>query len=310
MALQAAAAWVEAGILLGLVHRHATRLSWRPSRDVARRLAREGLPLFLLVALELVLTRTDVLLLARMVGADAVGLYVPAVRILEYVAIARTGAGGALFPFLASRGFTSAADLSRAYQGARRLYAMYALGCAVILTAGARPIVALLFGVAYLPGALVLKILAWAMVADLAAGPVAEVILVRRARLGPLVPPTAALALASLLLNLWLVPRWSYVGAAAAGLVTAVIGLAVRAWWIRQLLREAPPPVWAVLWRPGVSALAMAAVFGLMQGAGFWVAVGPAVLAYVLALLGTGAVGIGEITHAARALARKGAPLS
>jgi O-antigen/teichoic acid export membrane protein len=242
-------------------------------------------------------------LLARLVGADAVGLYVPAVRILEYVIIARAGAGGALFPFLASRGHASAADLGRAYQEARRLYTVYAMGCAVILIAGARPIVSLLFGAAYLPGALVLKILAWAMVADLAAGPVAEVILVRRAPLGPLVPQTAALALASLLLNLWLVPRWSYVGAAAATLATAVVGLALRTWWVHRLLREAPPSLWAVLWRPAVSALAMAGVFGLMQPAGFWIALGPAALTYVLALVATGAVRVEEIARAARALA-------
>jgi O-antigen/teichoic acid export membrane protein len=232
-----------------------------------------------------------------------VGLYVPAVRIIEYVVIARAGAGGALFPFLAARGPASAADLGRAYQEARRLYVVYAMGCAVILTAGARPIVSLLFGATYLPSALVLKILAWAMVADLAGGPVAEVILVRRARLGPLIPPTAALALASLLMNLWLVPRWSYVGAAVAALTTTLIGLGLRLWWIRGLLQEATPSLWGALWRPAVSALAMAAVFGLMWPAGFWVALGPAGLAYVLTLVATGAVRVEEIARAARTLA-------
>jgi O-antigen/teichoic acid export membrane protein len=302
MALQAVAASVEAAILLALVHRHAARLAWRPSREVLLRLAREGLPLFVLVALDLTLTRTDVLLLARLAGADAVGLYVPAVRILEYVVIARAGAGGALFPFLAARGQASARDLGRAYQEARRLYLVYAMGCAVVLTAGARPIFALLFGAAYLPGAPVLQILAWAMVADLAAGPVAEVILVGRAALGPLVPPTAALAAVSLLLNLWLVPRWSYLGAAGAALATALMGLGLRTWWVRRLLRQAAPSLWAALWRPALSALAMAAVFGLMRAAGFWIALGPAALAYGLALAVTRAVRVDEIARAVRAL--------
>jgi O-antigen/teichoic acid export membrane protein len=302
MALQAGAAWVEAALLLGLAHRYATRLSWQPSRDVMRRLAREGLPLFLLVALDLTLTRIDVLVLARLAGPDAVGLYVPAVRILEYVVIFRTGVGGALFPFLAARWQGSPGDLSRAYQEARRLYVVYAVGCAVVLTAGADSIVGLLFGAAYLPGALVLKILVWAMVADLAAGPVAEVILVRRAPLGPLVPATGALALTNLLLNLWLVPRFSYAGAAVAALATAVIGLGLRTWWVQRLLHEAPPSLWAALWRPAVGALAMAGVFGLTRPTGFWVAIGPAVLCYAVTLVATGAVRVEEIARVSRAL--------
>jgi O-antigen/teichoic acid export membrane protein len=303
MALQAGAAWVEAALLLGLAHRYATRLSWQPSRDVMRRLAREGLPLFLLVALDLTLTRIDVLVLARLAGPDAVGLYVPAVRILEYVVIFRTGVGGALFPFLAARWQGSPAELSRAYQSARQAYVIYAVGCAVLLTAGADSIVGLLFGSAYLPGALVLKILAWAMVADLAAGPLAEVILVRRVPLGPLVPAVGALALLNLLLNLWLVPQLSYTGAATAALATAVVGLGLRAWWARRVLREAPPSLWGALWRPAAGALAMAAVFALLRPIGFWLAIGPAGCSYAVTLVGTGAIRVGTITQAVRATA-------
>jgi O-antigen/teichoic acid export membrane protein len=176
------------------------------------------------------------------------------------------------------------------------------VGSAVALTLGAEAIVGVLFGSAYLPGALTLQILAWAMVADLCAGPFGEVIFVSRQPLTRYIPAMAGLAGLNLALNLWLAPRWSHVGAAVAALVTALTGLAVRTVWVRRLLEAASPSLPATLWRPALAALGMAGTLVVMRPAGFWLALLPAGLVYGALLVVTGAVRLEEIARATRAI--------
>jgi PST family polysaccharide transporter len=253
--LQGVSAWVEAALLLLLVHRRATPLRWEPSLAALRHVAREGALLFFLVLFEFTATRIDVLILARLRGPDAVGLYIPAVRIVEYVTLLRAGAGAALFPFLAARWGGEPERLGRAYQQALRLYALYTVGSAVVLTFGAEAILGLLFGPTYLPGVPALELLAWAMVLDALAGPFAEVVLVHRQPLARFVPVAGVLAALNVGLNLWIVPRWAHVGAALAALVTAGASMVARRSCLRRVLPPESLALGPVAWRPVLGGL-------------------------------------------------------
>lgn len=289
MVLQVVSAWSEAGLLLVLTHYRVSPLGWKPSLATIRWLAREGSILFSLTMLNLAKRRIDVLFLARFSGPEAVGWYIIGVRILEYLSIPRLGAIGALFPVMSVRWQESPDALSRVCTRALRFFALYAVGIAVVLSVGAEPLLGLIFGVSYLPGANALRFLAWAMVAHSLSGPIWAVIVISRRRLARLIPVIGVLALCNMGLLLWLIPRWAHIGAAMAALISASIGLVVHIWWIRGIVGVGELSFRAVIWRPILAGMAMAMVFLLLRSVGFWWSLFPAGLVYLSMLFAVGA---------------------
>jgi PST family polysaccharide transporter len=302
--LQVLAAWVEAGLLAVLVARQGVRLGLRPSLGVIRRLVREGLVVFVLVLLDLLATRSDVLLLARLAGPAAVGLYVPALRVIEYLTLFRGGAMAALFPFLAARVAETPGSLPRAFGEVRRLFALYGVGVAVALTFGAEAILGLVLGTAFVPGAAALRLLAWAMACDMLGGPLAEVLVIARQPLLPLAPALLGLAVVNVSLNLWLLPRLAHVAPAVAALATALGSLVLRAVWARRLFGAEAPRLWVAAWPPGAAGLAAAGAFALLRPVGFWASAPLAGVIYLATLAAVGGLRPADLQRV-RALGRR-----
>ena len=293
MLLQVISVWTEATLLLLAVHRFVTPLRFEPSLTAIRWLAGEGFVLFLMALFKLAIRRADVLLLARFGGSEAVGLYMPGVRIMEQFSFIQLGAMGALFPFMSARWQESPQTLGRVYHHSLRIFALYGFGLAVALTWGAEPLLQLVFGPNYLPGAVALRLLAWGMVAGLLSGPINAVVFISRRRLKQFVLLVGGLALLRIALNLWLVPRWGYLGTAIAALSTSMVSLVLLTGWTRGMFTR--PSLLSIAWRPFVAGLGMAGVMALLQPIGFWIALVPASLAYLAVLVATGAIRPGEI---------------
>ncbi len=279
VAVQVGAAWVEALVMVCVVHLAVTPLTGRPVRSCVRALIRDGLLLLALSLIDVALRRVDVLILGRLSGTQAVGWYMPGVRLMEYVNILRMGALGALFPHLSARWAHAKEDVAGGYNQALRAFAAGGFGIATILSFGADDLVRLVVGESYLPGAPVVRILAWSMLATVLSGPVLLVIIVSRTRLAAFVPVAAGEVVMKAALCIILVPRSSHVGAAAAAFLTALASLAVRTWWIRGLVGSAKASLVSVAWQPAVAAAIAAVVFALFPG-GFWGALLPATAAY------------------------------
>ena len=305
LALQVVAAWVEAGLLVWLVSRQGVRLGVPPSWGIIRRLVREGMVVFVLILLDLTATRSDVLLLARLASPEAVGLYVPGVRVLEYLTIFKGGALAALFPFLAARFAEAPGSLGRAFGEVRRLFTLYGAGMAVALAFGAEAILGLVLGPAYVPGAPALRILAFGMAFDMLGGPVAEVLVISRRPLLPFVPALVGLAVVNVGLNLWLIPRHGAVGSAVAALATAACSLGVRAWWARRLFGADRPRLGEAAWRPALAALAAAGAFAGLRPVGFWLSAPLAGAVYIGLLVALRAIRPADVRLARMLLRRE-----
>ncbi len=304
MILQVISVWTEGVFLLLVCHFRALRLRWNPSKTSARWLLGEGFLLFLLAAFDLVLRRADVLLLARWSGPIAVGLYVGGARLIQYAAVFPVAASGALFPSMSARWRESPGALAEIYNHALRYYSMYGFGIAVTLSFGSEPLLRLLFGQNYLPGAPVLRLLAWALAATLLSGPVIPVIIISRHGLAKFVPVAGALALLNILLMAWFIPKAAHLGAASAALVTALVGLVVRTWWIGDILGSGKGSLFSVTWRPALASLGSTAVFMILGSFSFWLVLLPAALVYVMVLIVLGAFTRKELDWAGNALSR------
>lgn len=206
------------GLVLVMIYQHP-RWNWHSqalkSGPTARRLIAEGLPLVLGTLAVMIYMRTDVLMLGKMSGYMAAGIYAAAAQITEACALAPMAFLPVLFPMIVRwRGAGVAiyeARLEKIF-----FWAVLAAICISIgLTIAAPALVPLLYGVAYLPSAKILMIHAWCVVFiflsiiqigyDIAEG----LTWFATAR-------TAAGALMNVGINLILIPRYGPIGSAVA----------------------------------------------------------------------------------------------
>lgn len=300
-ALQASMA---AAALAGLVWAWGARraglgLQWVRFSQVVR-LWRDGLPFALVSVSNQIYVRVDLAMLAWMAGTGAVGFYVAAVRLVDLLVPVLGALNGPLYARLSRLQGQAGRGSARAHAQARdslrrALRAMGALclplGVGGSLLAG--PLMAALFGPAFLPGAAALAWLAWVPALIGIHGSLLHALNAagRTLRLGQVF---AFNVLVNVGLNLLLIPRYGIAGAAAASVACEVVNLGAA--WILAGRAGLAPALGVVLWPALPAALGMG--LGLHLALAAWahsvslawtlglVAAGASAYAVLLAVLG------------------------
>jgi len=163
-------AWVDfagaavTGVGLAVIYRWTggTLRSWRFNPDQAKRLLSAGWPLMLSSLAIVIYMKIDQVMLKRMLGADAVGVYSAATRLSEFWYFLPTTIVSSVFPSIVeSRG----ANPDRYYRRLRRLFSLMsllALAIAVPMSVLSRPLVLLLFGSRFEAAGTILAVHIWA----------------------------------------------------------------------------------------------------------------------------------------------------
>ena len=157
----------------------------------------------------------------------------------------------------------------------------------------AEPIIAVLAGPAYLPAsAQALQVLIWYLPFSFVNG-LTQYVLIALNRQRSITLAFLVGALGNLALNLWLIPRFGFLGAAAVTVISELI-LFIPFWHVVRL--ELPPiPLLRVAWRPALAATFMGLVVYHVRDVNPWLAVPAGALAYAVALLALGAISREEL---------------
>jgi len=229
--------------------RKAERLSsWRWDGVRFRSLVRSAIPMVLSGVVLMIYLRIDQVMLGALTSEAEVGFYAAAVRISEVWYFVPAAIVSSLFPRIVE---LRASDQSLFEQQLQRLYNLLAfLGYAVALpvTLLAPWLVQLLFGSAYQPAAPLLAVLIWAgLFANLTVARNAHFIALDwgRAQLWT----ASAGAIANILLNLLLIPRYGAMGAAGATCLSYWVA-AQGACYVSRSLRPAAAMIMRALLMP------------------------------------------------------------
>ena len=224
-------AWVAAletavsGIALLLVYRYRGHIvwAWRFSLRRARSLLSISWPMILSGTLWMVYLRIDQVMLREMVSDEAVGIYSTAVRISEVWYFLPVIVSTSLFPELLKRKNIGEGVYRAAYQRVYDFLAWTSMPVVLALTFLSGPVIRLLYGEAYAAGGVILAILIWsspfAFMRELYGKWLVSEELTKFFMLAH-----GSGALINVLLNLYLIPRFGGVGAAAATLVSYTVG--------------------------------------------------------------------------------------
>lgn len=203
-------------------------LFWRSS-------LRKALPFGLSTFFVMVCFWIDSVMLSYLEGDEIVGWYNAAYRIVIVFTLIPSAIAGALFPVLSRFFQTSRADMINLYEKAFKYLLMIGIPIGLGIFPLAEWIVPLVFGSSYEPAVPALKILIWAGVLIFPTTFFGTMLAsIDRQDLG--MYAVGICAVANVIMNILLIPRFSYLGAAFATLITELIGFVLQYWFLARHL--------------------------------------------------------------------------
>ena len=209
---------------------------WRPrlafDRALARTLGRSAVPIAALGILSLLHFRIDAVLLSLLKPPRDVGIYAVAFRYLEWALMLPGIFMAAMFPILTAALTRGERDPREVIDRAFNFLLLLAVPLALVFVVFAEPLVQLVAPNGFDDSVLPLRILAGAVVFTFL-NTIFSALLFALDRQAVLIWVSLAGLALNVGLNLLVIPRWSYDGAAAATVVTEALG-AIAVFWLAR----------------------------------------------------------------------------
>jgi O-antigen/teichoic acid export membrane protein len=260
--------------------RRGIRPALRLSSARVRSLATASFAIALGGILSTFLFRIDAVMLSLLKDNVAVGFYGAAYRLLESTLFLSFAFVGAMLPVLARLGRNTDPTLGRTFEAACKVIFAVLLPIGAGFVLFAEPVIRLLFGDSFVDAASAVRLLGGAAVLY-GFNYLAWYALISQGRERIIPWITGAVALENVVLNLLLIPRYSFDGAAA---VTTVSELTLAVLFgIATLRLTGPISIARIAAGPLIACAGMVGV-ALALGSG-WVALGGGIAAYAILLL-------------------------
>ena len=191
-----------------------------------KRCFKEAWPLGIMSVCIIIRFRIDTVMLSLMKGDAAVGLYNAAYKILNISVVAPGIFMASIFPVMSQYYNKSTSSFNIAYEKSFKFLIAIALPMALAVTLLSGPIINLIYGVEFAGSADALRILIWAAVSMYVSMLVGNVYVAANKQMLSM-KITIVSVILNIILNLILIPRYSYLGASATTVVSEVFGLSL-----------------------------------------------------------------------------------
>ena len=257
----------------------------------ARLLVREAFPLAVTVLAVSVYHRIDQVMLHKMSGDKVLGPYVVAVQMTEFFSLLPNALMSSLFPAL-SQSVSDPPRFDRYLRESYRFLMVVAFAACAVVTPIAAPFVELFYGKEFLATAPLLIVLIWSEVPIFFAAVLGNAMIAKG--LQRYMPFSAVCgAVANVLLNLWLIPRFEALGSSWA----TVVSYSLSNIFFLLVFVDLRPLILKGL-RISVFPLLLALAITLFLHSislGLWFKLAIAVLAYPLGAFFLGAIGKSDV---------------
>jgi O-antigen/teichoic acid export membrane protein len=192
---------------------------WKSSRNKAKELVSQGWIIFLGTIFSVIYLKIDQIMLKWLIGLKEVGIYSVASTISEAWYFVPTAIVTSFFPRLIKLHQSNKEAFNQRLQQIFDLLFILAFSIVIIVTLFAKPLITLLYGLAYQPSSNILIIHIWAAIFIFMRAAFSRWILIEDALMFSLITQGAG-ALVNVGLNFLLIPRYAGVGAAIATLAS------------------------------------------------------------------------------------------
>jgi O-antigen/teichoic acid export membrane protein len=261
--------------------------SWKLDRKVISQIIRLSVPFALLMAFGVLLSRIAIVMMGYLKPMEEVAVFSMASKFTDVLSLISGSLTGALFPALSAKITTSREDLWNIFNDSIGIFAILGFGASLLLVFLAKPIIFLLFGDTYLAGTTALRWLGWAFLFTMISGPVGTFLLVAGDQMNRLLIVGITVVVANILMNLWLIPKYSYTGAAFTTFFCTMLGFLFR-FILSGIYFKKMPNLLRILWRPLTAGLIMGGLLILLNSLNLAILLltGGAIYCLTLILLG------------------------
>ena len=269
---------------LWLLGRAGVRFKWRAGQKIASGLARGAIPFVLIVAAGESFKQIDRIFISKLGSVEDVGIYASGVMLVQVVQMVAPNVMTALFPGL-SRAYVDSAE--KFAEITQRLFKWLLLGMfplVLTLIALAPILILLIFSDSYVDSIPIMQLAALSLLPVLATRLLFRVILASNNEQLAL-PVAIARSVATVLLNLLLIPLYGIVGSAIALIATELVGLVLNYSFVTN--RIVPLPLKNLLFLPLLAILVSGAIYQLLLPFSTIAAYFVAMLVFVGLVLGT-----------------------
>lgn len=228
---------------------------WKPT-------IREALPLSMTSIFSMMVFRVDTVILSIIKGAEAVGFYNAAYRLMEALIFFPAVYTTSIFPVFSSLYITSRKPLKNAYEKSFKYLTIISLPIAVGTTLLADQIILLIFKSAYIPSILTLQIVIWVLPFTFV-NYILGSLLTSMNKQYTVLKITIICLTMNVGLNLILIPSYSYLGAAFVTVITDALSVALSFYIVSRLVSKVA--VHKIIFKPAVACVAMALLLFLIK---------------------------------------------
>lgn len=221
---------------------------------LCKRMLKTSLPFALAVVSSVFYTRIDTVMLSIWKGDAVVGWYNAAYQLiwgLQFIPMAFTGS---VYPILSKYFASSENSLRLAYEKSFKLLTVLAIPLGIGITLLAPEIIHVLYGEAFTPSVTALQILIWVGCPTFVTMIVGYTLFSMDKQIVDM-KFTGIGALMNVVLNLLLIPRFSYIGAGVASVVCRLFVLGFEFNYLQRNLHKIN--LFRMLWKPSLAAVIM-----------------------------------------------------
>ena len=195
---------------------------WNINLNLWKPLLKEAWPFGLTSLSGMIYTYIDTIMLSVLQGSEAVGLYSAAYRIMLIMLFFPNAINLTLFPVMSKYYKTSKKSLQQLHQIYFKYMLLFGLPIGFGTTILANKIITFIFGQGYLQSGMILQILIWTIVLTFIGASFVQILQSTNNQL-VITKISVVCVFVNIVINLFLIPLYSYIGASIATVITEVI---------------------------------------------------------------------------------------
>lgn len=220
-------------ILIYVVRRRFVRFRFAVDVDLCVRLFKGALPFAILGTLITIGTNIDSVMLSKIAGDSAVGLYNAASKLVAPLGFFSEGIAVTIFPFISDKWNADREEAVFVYRKCFKLVSLFGVPTAILVAILANHIIGLFYGAQYSASASILRVVIWVAPFTYVSTLTGRVLsAINRQTI--LVYITITYITANVCLNIILIPLFGGVGAATALVITGGLNYLVQQYYINK----------------------------------------------------------------------------
>lgn len=278
---------IKSVILILVVHKCLMPIRLKVDKAILVKIIKQALPFTLLMAYGVFIRRMDILFLGWLKPIEEVAVYSVAAKFADFLSLVSASMAGAIYPALSARAESSRQNLWYLYTESMAIFTIFGFGIAISTILLAKPVIMFLFGELYIHGDIALSWLGFAFLFNMLSGPAGNLLLATGDKMVRLLIMCAVVLGGSVILNLWLIPLFSYNGAAVATCLGTILGFIGRLILSHKYFGRLPN-LGLIMWRPLTASLLMGILLYSLKGQSLFILILLGVLFYFVALVALG----------------------